>query len=309
MDLKTTSNQLSLVILAGGMGSRYNGQKQIDPIGPNQEALMEYSIYDAMAVGINHFVFVINQKFQDDTRKYFKKIIEDKGAFVEFILQTTYSSVDRNYYDHIIDRKKPWGTGHALLVAKSHLNNPFIIINADDYYGRNAFQKAVDFVEADNITPNKYGIVTYQLDKTLSENGSVSRGVCKIENNILKDVIEHTNIFRYMDKIIFEEDNISGMIEDHTPVSMNFWVLHPSIFRALEDKFEIFMKSNARELKAEFFLPQVINELIHEKKVEVISNQSEDQWFGMTYPEDKIIVQEEIMNKISEGHYPSKLWN
>jgi len=309
LDLKTTSKQLSLVILAGGMGSRYNGQKQVDPIGPNREALMEYSIYDAIEVGVNHFVFIINQQFEDNTRKYFKKIIEEKGAFVEFILQTTHSSVPRDYFDHIIDRVKPWGTGHALLVAKSHLNQPFIIINADDYYGQDAFQKAKNLVDQGNITSNKYGIVTYQIDRTLSENGSVSRGICKIENNILKDVVEHTNIFRDDENIVFEEKNISGTIEESTPVSMNFWVLHPSIFRALEDKFDNFMTINSKELKAEFFLPQVINELIHDKKVEVIAEQSSDQWFGMTYPDDKMLVQTEINSKIEDGLYPQKLWN
>lgn len=309
MDLKTTSNQLSLVILAGGLGSRYNGQKQIDPIGPNKESLMEYSIYDAMAVGINHFVFVINQQFENETRKYFKKIIEERGGFVEFILQTTYSSVSRNYFDHIIDRQKPWGTGHALLVAKSHITDQFIVINADDYYGKDAFMKAVTLVTDGEITPNKYGIVTYQLENTLSENGSVSRGVCKIVNQTLKDVEERTNIFRYHDKIIFEEDQISGMIEANTQVSMNFWVLHSSIFRALEDKFELFMKLHAKEFKAEFFLPQVINELIHENKIEVVATPSSDQWFGMTYPQDKEMVKEEINQKIDLGFYPRKLWH
>lgn len=308
MDLKTISNQLSLVILAGGMGSRYNGQKQIDPIGPNQEALMEYAIYDAMSVGIKHFVFIINQKFEDDTRKYFKNIIESKDGFVEFILQTTYTSVPRDYFDHIENRQKPWGTGHALLCAKSHIHTPFIVINADDYYGRDAFIKASQFVNEGNITANKYGIISYQLDKTLSENGSVSRGVCKIENNILKDVVEHTNIFRKGEEIVFEEDNISGVIEDKTPVSMNFWVLHPSIFRALEEKFDHFMQINSKEAKKEFFLPQVVNELIHDDIIEVIAATSEDQWFGMTYLQDKQIVQEEIHAKIAESIYPEKLW-
>ena len=308
MDLKTTSNQLSLVILAGGMGSRYNGQKQIDPIGPNKECLMEYSIYDAMSVGINHFVFIINQEFENTTRKYFQKIIELKGASVEFVLQTTYTAVPRNYFDYIIERKKPWGTAHALLVAKNHLTNPFVIINADDYYGRNAFVKAVDLFSNDQITANRYGIVAYEVQKTLSDNGSVSRGICKIENRILKDVVEHTNIFKFEDKIIFEEQNISGIIDSNAPVSMNFWVIHPSIFKTLEENFDQFMKQNANNLKAEFFLPQVVNELIHNNKVEVNATISSDQWFGMTYPDDKIIVMEEIRTKVSQGIYPKNLW-
>lgn len=308
MDLKTTSNLLSLVILAGGMGSRYNGQKQIDPIGPNGESLMEYAIFDAMEVGIMHFVFIINQQFENETRKYFQKIIELKGGSAEFVLQTTYTSVPRNYFDDIIDRKKPWGTAHALLVAKNHLLNNFIVINADDFYSKNSFQKAVTLNSEGKIAANQYGIVTYLLENTLSDNGSVSRGICKIEKGILYDVVERTNIFRYEDKIIFEDENISGVIDNNTPVSMNFWILNPSIFRFLEDKFDLFMKSYANDQKKEFFLPQVINQLIQENKVEVSASISTDQWFGMTYPGDKDLVKEEIYSKIKQGSYPKKLW-
>lgn len=306
--MKTTSNQLSLVILAGGMGSRYKGQKQIDPIGPNGESLMEYAIYDAIEVGILHFVFIINQQFENETRRYFQKIIEFKGGSAEFVLQTTYTSVPRKYFDDIIDRKKPWGTAHAVLVAKNHLLNNFIVINADDFYGKKSFLKAVSLNEEDKIAANQYGIAAYLLENTLSENGSVSRGVCKIENGILHDVIERTNIFRFEDKIIFEEENISGVIDNNTPVSMNFWILNPSIFRFLEDKFEHFMKSYARDLKAEFFLPKIINELIHENKVEVSASVSSEQWFGMTYPADKFVVKDRIYDKVQLGHYPKKLW-
>ncbi|WP_230476253.1 nucleotidyltransferase family protein [Faecalibacter bovis] len=306
--MKTTSNLLSLVILAGGMGSRYNGQKQIDPIGPNGESLMEYAIFDAMEVGIMHFVFIINQQFENETRKYFQKIIELKGGSAEFVLQTTYTSVPRNYFDDIIDRKKPWGTAHALLVAKNHLLNNFIVINADDFYSKNSFQKAVTLNSEGKIAANQYGIVTYLLENTLSDNGSVSRGICKIEKGILYDVVERTNIFRYEDKIIFEDENISGVIDNNTSVSMNFWILNPSIFRFLEDKFDLFMKSYANDQKKEFFLPQVINQLIQENKVEVSASISTDQWFGMTYPGDKDLVKEEIYSKIKQGSYPKKLW-
>lgn len=308
MDLKTTSNQLSLVILAGGMGSRYNGQKQIDPIGPNKECLMEYSIYDAISVGINHFVFIINQQFENSTRKYFQNIIESKGGNVEFVLQTTYTAVPRNFYDDLINRKKPWGTGHALLVAKNHLANPFVVINADDFYGRNAFKHAKTLFNNLELAPNRYGIVAYQLQNTLSENGGVSRGICKISQHVLKDVEEFTNIFRYEDKIIFEEGDISGTIAPETPVSMNFWILHPSIFKVLEDRFDYFMKNHSKESKAEFYLPQVINELIHENKVEVSAMVSTDEWFGMTYPGDKELVKEQIIKKIAKGTYPITLW-
>ena len=308
MDLKTISNQLSLVILAGGMGSRYKGQKQIDPIGPNGESLMEYSIYDAMEVGIMHFVFIINQHFENETRKYFQKIIEAKGGNSEFVLQTSHTSVSRKYFDDIIDRKKPWGTAHALFVAKNHLLNNFVIINADDFYGKNSFAKAVALNTENKIAANQYGIISYLLENTLSENGSVSRGICKIDKGILYDVIERTNISRYEDKIIFEEENISGVIDNEAPVSMNFWILNPSIFRFIEEKFDLFMRSHAKDLKSEFFLPQVINELIHENKVEVTASVTTDKWFGMTYPGDKFIVKDEIFAEINKGNYPKRLW-
>lgn len=309
MDLKTTSNQLSLVILAGGMGSRYNGQKQIDPIGPNNEALMEYALFDAMEVGISHFVFVINDRFDESTKEYFKNKIENNGGQVDFVLQTITTEIPTKYKETVTSRQKPWGTAHALLTTKHVLKNPFIIINADDYYGRNAFENARKLIDQNLITPHQYGIVSYELAKTLSENGSVSRGICQIENNELKDVVERTNIFKKNGEIIFEEVSDKGILAQDTAVSMNFWVIHPSIFEAIENKFEKFLEKNATELKAEFFLPQVINEMIHENQIKVLAEKSKDQWFGMTYPQDKITVQNEMTKKIGQEIYPEKLWN
>ncbi len=300
---------LSLVILAGGMGSRYKGQKQIDPIGPSKETLMEYSIYDAFSCGIKHFVFIINEQLDNDTKKYFQNIIENKGGTAEFVLQTTYTAVPRGIYDTIEQRQKPWGTGHALLITKNHLQNPFIVINADDFYGRKAFEKANELVQADKITANSYGMVAYKLANTISENGSVSRGICTVENGLLENVVERTNIYsKDGGEIVFEENEIETPLDDDSSVSMNFFVLHPSIYRNLEDKFEDFLKENASQLKAEFFLPKVVNDMIKEDQLEVIVQKSDDNWFGMTYPEDREVVVNSIQNLINDQKYPNALW-
>ncbi|WP_314241282.1 sugar phosphate nucleotidyltransferase [Empedobacter tilapiae] len=301
---------LSLVILAGGMGSRYNGQKQVDPIGPSHETLMEYSIFDAFSIGIHHFVFIINQEFDLKTKKYFQNIIERNGGTVEFILQTTYTAVSRSIYDTIENRKKPWGTGHALLIAKRHLSNPFIVINADDFYGRKAFEKAKDLVQQELILPNRYGMVAYKLKNTLSENGSVSRGICTVEKELLSYVVERTNIFVDNEgAIVYENEGANYPLDEESPVSMNFWVLHPSIFRNLEDKFNQFLKENATQLKAEFFLPKVINDMIKEDQLEVIVKKSNENWFGMTYPDDREVVVNSIQNLIENNKYPKTLWS
>lgn len=303
------SKTLSLVILAGGMGSRYKGQKQIDPIGPSKETLMEYSIYDAFSCGIKHYVFIVNEQFDVETKKYFQNIIEKKGGSVEFVLQTTYTSVPRGIYDTIEKRQKPWGTGHALLITKNHLNNPFVVINADDFYGRKAFEKANELVQAEQITANTYGMVAYKLANTISENGSVSRGVCSVTNGFLENVIERTNIYSNDEgEIVFEEEDIVASLDADSPVSMNFFVLHPSIFRCLEDKFEEFLKENASHLKAEFFLPKVVNDMIKEDQLEVIVKESDDNWFGMTYPGDREVVVNSIQNLIEDQKYPKSLW-
>ncbi len=291
------------------MGSRYKGQKQIDPIGSSKETLMEYSIYDAFCSGIKHFVFIINEQFNVDTKKYFQNIIEKKGGIAEFVLQTTYTSVPRGIYDTIEKREKPWGTGHALMITKNHLNNPFIVINADDFYGHKAYKKASELVQNDKITANTYGMVAYKLANTISENGSVSRGICTVTNGYLDNVVERTNIYSDENgEIVYEEDDNIFPLDEDTAVSMNFFVLHPSIFRKLEDKFEEFLQENAGQLKAEFFLPKVINDMIEEDQLEVIVEKSDDNWFGMTYPEDREVVVNSIQNLIKEQKYPKSLW-
>ncbi|MFV0175662.1 sugar phosphate nucleotidyltransferase [Empedobacter falsenii] len=303
------SKTLSLVILAGGMGSRYKGQKQIDPIGPSKETLMEYSIYDAFSCGIKHYVFIINEQFDADTKKYFQTIIEKKGGSVEFVLQTTYTSVPRGIYDKIEKREKPWGTGHALMITKNHLNNPFIVINADDFYGRKAYEKANELVQAEQITAITYGMVAYKLANTISENGSVSRGICTVQNGLLENVVERTNIYANENgEIVFEENEHVESLDEDVAVSMNFFVLHPSIFRNLEDKFADFLKENASHLKAEFFLPKVINDMIKEDQLEVIVQNSDENWFGMTYPEDRVVVVNSIQQLVKDQKYPNSLW-
>lgn len=308
MDLKTTSNKLSLVILAGGLGSRYNGQKQIDAMGPNQESLMEYSIYDALAAGIFDFIFVINDKFEQKTINYFQSIIQKNNATVSFVIQNVKANVPSSLLTNNFNREKPWGTGHALLVAKPYIKNPFIVINADDFYGKSAYVQAIDWVNQHKISINQYGIVAYKLYKTLSSNGSVSRGICTIKNDLLLNVIEKTDIFKSDSKIYYAEAGSRTEINENVPVSMNFWVLNPSIFNYLETKFHVFLEQNILSAKAEFYLPQVINELIQSHKITVTASTNAESWFGMTYPEDKQFVQNELLIQIENKRYPQKLW-
>jgi len=303
------ANNLSLVILAGGMGSRYKGQKQIVLIGPHGESLMEYSIFDAFSIGIQHFVFIINQQFDFKTKKYFQQIIERNGGNVEFILQTTYTAVSRSIYDKIEQRQKPWGTGHALLIAKSHLTNPFIVIDSTDFYGHKAFQKAKEMVLQELILANRYGMIAYNLAHTLNENETISREICKVKNKFLQNVTTHSSISKNNDGIVeYMEKNSTIQMEVTLPVSMNFWVLHPSIFRSLEEQFKQFLQKFATDLTAEFYLSKVINGMIKEDQLEVMVRTSNEQWFGITYPEDKQYVKQSIEQLIERQKYPKALW-
>jgi UTP-glucose-1-phosphate uridylyltransferase len=308
LDLKAIYNKISLVILAGGLGSRYNGQKQIDAMGPNHECLMEYSIYDALSAGISDFIFVINDKFDQKTITYFKRIIEKNNATVSFVTQTVQSNVPDGFISENFNRQKPWGTAHALLVTKAYLNNPFIVINADDFYGKSAYSNAVNWINNKKISEQQYGIIAYKLFKTLSENGNVSRGICSIQNEKLLSVVERTDIYQNYEKVYYTEQDIVFEIDKNVPVSMNFWILHPSIFTYLEIKFNLFLEKNSKNLKAEFYLPQVINELIQDTKIKVIANISNESWFGVTYPADKEIVQNKLLKQVENKRYPKKLW-
>jgi NDP-sugar pyrophosphorylase family protein len=296
----------TLLILAAGMASRYGSMKQTEGFGPNGETIMDYSIYDAIRAGFRKVVFIIRKDFAEN----FKAVIEPKlkGKIeIDYVYQEKESFVDADYLP--ADRTKPWGTGHAMLCAKDAVKEPFAVINADDFYGADAFEKAAHFL-INNCTQNENAIVGYKLAKTLSEHGTVSRGVCQVNNNgNLTSITERTKIYSENGKIMFEENDTKSTLSTDTNVSMNFWCFHPSIFNLTEILFNDFPKSNMDNIKAEFFIPIIADYFINkfEGKIKMLSTTS--QWFGVTYKEDAPSVKNSLDKLIESGAYPNSLWN
>lgn len=279
----------TLLILAAGIGSRYGGLKQVDGMGPNGEAILEFSIRDAIKAGFGKVVFVIRKAIETEFRDRIGKKIEQQIA-VEYAFQEMDSAL--GWLPEIPAREKPWGTGHAILVARDSVREPFVAINADDFYGAEAFQVIGDFLR-NECAPDKYGMVAYQLGNTLSENGAVSRGVCTVNSEgFLTDVTEHTKIERFPEGI-FHTDGTGARhpLAADTPVSMNFWGFHPGIFDELDSQFRDFVQANLDKPRAEFYIPTVVNNLLNAGKVRVQVLNSSSQWYGVTYPEDKDTVQ------------------
>jgi hypothetical protein len=295
----------TLLVLAAGMGSRYGGLKQMDAMGPGGASILEYSVYDAIQAGFGKVVFVIRKDIEED----FKNIV---GKHVEPHIEVKYAFQEINtaldWYKKPITRTKPWGTGHAVLAAKQYLTEPFALINADDFYGREAYKVLGKFLMKD-CRPDRYAMVGYRLGNTLSENGYVSRGVCSVNGHgYLKNVLERTQISGEGDKIYFEEDGVKSVLPTETLVSMNFWGFHPAVLHEAESQFKAFIESRGEELKSEFYIPSVVNTQLHAKtaKVKVLSNES--KWYGVTYTDDKKTVQSALNALTSVGEYPLKLW-
>ncbi len=296
----------TLLILAAGMASRYGSMKQTDGFGPNGETIIDYSIYDAIKAGFGKVVFIIKEEFDDNFKAIFEPKLKGK-------IETDYvfQSFDLKPFgiDHEIERAKPWGTAHAVLAARDAVKEPFCVINADDFYGREAYQKMFDFLtkEADD---SKFSMVGYQIDKTLSEHGSVSRGVCVVdENGNLSDINERTKVY-FKDKgVAYEEDGKENTLKNDARVSMNFWGFTPEIFDMSAKMFKDFALANAENPKSEFFIPLVADELIKDGKATFKVIPTQNQWFGVTYKEDKPIVQESIDKLVNSGEYPENLWN
>lgn len=297
-----------LVILAAGMGSRYGGLKQMDPMGPSGETVLDYSVYDAIRAGFSKIIFVIREDFADE----FKKTVGGRfSGKVE--LAYAYQSLEDlpAGFSVPIGRTKPWGTAHAVRAARHEIDRPFAVINADDFYGADAYQKAADFLTADHSGNNTahHCIVGYQLQNTLSDHGSVNRGLCQCENGLLQSVEEIVNLARRENGQITGEQ-INGETIPASPttiVSMNLWGFAPSFLGELEAHFIQFLNEHGQEEKSECYIPSVVDHLIREQKAECHVLETSSTWFGVTYPEDKEHVVESIQRLVDAGEYPTKL--
>ena len=296
----------TLFVLAAGMGSRYGGLKQIDGLGPSGETIMDYSVYDALRAGFGKVVFVIRKDFEEAFRKVVISKYADKVP-CEVCFQSVDSVPEGCTYNP--ERTKPWGTNHAVLMAKGLINEPFAVINADDFYGRESFQVLADYLKSVEGTTGKYCMVGYRVANTLSENGSVSRGVCATdENGYLTDVVERTKIEKVGDKIIYTEDGVDTEISPNSPVSMNMWGFTPEYFEYVEKAFVEFLQARGQELKSEFYIPTLVNDMIRSGEATCKVLDTTSKWFGVTYAEDRPQVVMKINDLVKEGVYPEKLF-
>ena len=296
----------TLLILAAGMGSRYGGLKQIDGIGPNQEPIIEYSIYDAIKAGFGKIVFVIREEFDAAFRKIFDAF--NDRIQIEYVYQPVNVKVDGL---DLVKRTKPWGTSHAVLVAKDVINEPFAVINADDYYGANSFKIMADFLVND-CSETKMSMIGYILENTLSENGTVNRGVCDVdENKNLIEVIERVKLARQNGKVAYNigSDEPSGEVDPKSYVSMNYWGFHPSIFKEIEKGLHKFMEENADHPTAEYYIPDIVTTKIQSKEIAFSVIPTNDNCFWVTYKKDKQMAVDSLNKHIKNGVYPMKLWS
>ncbi|MDF2484559.1 MAG: dTDP-glucose pyrophosphorylase [Herbinix sp.] len=300
-----------LVIMAAGMGSRYGGLKQIDPVDEEGNLIIDFSIYDARKAGFRKLIFIIKRELEAD----FKKMIGDRIAGqidVEYVYQEQNQLPEG--YQVPEGRVKPWGTGHAILCCREYLQGPFAVINADDYYGVQAFPMIYnELIASPEKEDDSYSMVGYSLMNTLTEHGHVARGVCSLDqSNMLREIHERTRIEKKGEQAFYTEDG--GIhweaLSKECVVSMNLWGFQTSIFKALDDKFRIFLDEEAKinPEKAEYFLPNVVGELIKEKRATVKVLPTKDKWYGVTYKEDKVMVMKAIEEFKEKGIYPKKLW-
>lgn len=299
----------TLLVLAAGMASRYGSLKQVDSFGPHGETIIDYSIYDAIRAGFGKVVFIIRKEFEDVMRSKFdeklKEKIEVDYAFQDFDL--TKFGIDK-----VIERTKPWGTAHAVMSAKDKINEPFCVINADDFYGADAFEKMAKFLN-EEVKDSHMALMGFEIGNTMSDYGYVSRGVCEVspEGN-MESVTERTNIYYKGEgenrKIVFNENDVEYDLDPKTRVSMNFWGFTPRIFDICMELFPTFVEENADNPKAEFFIPSIPDYMVKHGLADFKVIPTSSKWFGVTYPEDKPIVQENITALIAQGVYPDKLF-
>jgi len=298
----------TLLILAAGLGSRYGGVKQIDKIGPSGESIVDYSIYDAIRAGFGKVVFVLNKNIQKDFIEIFEPKLKGKIK-TAYVLQETDKLPDGFMCPE--DRVKPWGTAHAILAAKNEINEPFAVINADDFYGANAYKTVVDYFNKISPDSTDYCMVGYQLGNTITEHGSVSRGVCVVNNeNFLIRVDERTNIHKINHEIgFYENDSDWNKLDEKDTVSMNIWGFTPGFFSFLEKGFVKFLNEEISKEKSEYFIPTEVSNLIDSKQARVKMLISDAKWFGVTYQEDKPMVIESVKRLVESGIYPESLWD
>ncbi len=298
----------TLLIMAAGMGSRFGGLKQIAPVGPENSTLLDYSIYDAIKAGFGKVVFIIRRDIEADFRKAigqkWEKKIEVGYVFQELSMVPGEFIVPQG-------RRKPWGTGHAIWVARDMVREPFTVINADDYYGRNSYEVLLQGLQGlKDAKKSEYFMVGFRLKNTLSENGTVSRGICEVgSDGYLLKVVERLKIAKGGDKAKCLDSGMEvAFLTGFETASMNMWGFTPEIFNQLETLFKDFLAAKGQEEKSEFLIPQVVDQLLSEKKSTVKVLSTRDPWFGITYPEDKAAVSESIGKLIRDGFYPQKLW-
>jgi len=301
----------TLVILAAGMASRYGSMKQTDGFGPNGETIIEYSIYDAIKAGFGKVIFVIKEEFAENFKGIFEPKLKGKIE-TDYVFQTF--DLKPFGIDIEIQRSKPWGTAHAVLAARDAVKEPFCVINADDFYGRESYQKMCEFL-INGVSDTQFSMIGFQIDKTLSEHGHVSRGVCEVdENGNLAEIHERIKVYFKPDEagnktIVFEEEGREYPIRSNSRVSMNFWGFTPKIFELSASIFKDFALANTENPKAEFFIPLAAEKLIRNEQASFKVIPTQNQWFGVTYAEDKPIVQECIDKLVAAGEYPQNLWN
>lgn len=297
----------TLLVLAAGLGNRYGGLKQIDSVGPNGETIIDYSLYDALRAGFGKVVFVIRHCFEDAFR-------QKVGGKFDGVVQTAYAYQELysclGDYEPSTDRDKPWGTGHAILVARDVIDEPFAVINADDYYGPNSFETILEFISTTDVSSNDHAMVGYRLGNTLSDYGAVSRGVCDCDERMfLKKIVERKAIektdhgARY-----FDANGAEHHLTGDEIVSMNMWGLEPSVFDHIQSHFDRFLRDHGSRSDAEFLIPSVADELITGGEATVKVLRTDDSWFGVTYRQDRQIAIESIRKLIDRAVYPERLW-
>lgn len=297
----------TLLVLAAGMGSRYGSLKQMDGVGPNGEAIIDYSIYDAIRAGFGKVVFVIRHSFAKEFTEVFNA--ERFGHRIE--VEYVYQELDclPEGFSLPEGRQKPWGTNHAVMMAAPVIHEPFAVINADDFYGRDAYAVIGRYLSSLEGSRNSYCMVGYEVSKTLSENGTVSRGVCTVDaDGYLQGMVERTQIERVDGTILFHDGGADEPLAENTPVSMNLFGFTPDYFEYSADYFRTFLSENIANLKAEFFIPLMVNRLISTSVARMRVLSTSAQWFGVTYKEDKPQLMAKIEALISAGEYPRKLW-